>query len=119
MSSAHFTAGEFACRCGSSKCDAAAMRPSFVEKLERLRVEWGRPMIITSARRCSAWNKKCGGSPKSQHLIGNAVDVHLTAAMIPDFVLLAEKFGFLGIGVGPTFVHIDARSQRARWTYGI
>jgi uncharacterized protein YcbK (DUF882 family) len=115
----HFTAGEFACRCGSSKCDAAPMKPAFMEKLERLRVEWGRPMIITSGRRCAAWNKRVGGSPKSQHLYGNACDVHLPAPMIPDFVLLAEKYGFLGIGTGPTFVHIDARQQRARWTYGI
>lgn len=77
-------------------------------------------MIITSARRCAHWNKRVGGSPRSQHLTGNAVDVHMRAADIAAFVALAEKFGFHGIGTGLTFVHIDARpAPGARWTYGV
>lgn len=118
-STPHFTAGEFACRCGSARCSAKPMRPRFLEKLDRLRVEWGRPMILTSGRRCSTWNARVGGSAKSQHLEGNAVDVYMPAVMIPEFVQLAEKHGFGGIGTGSTFVHIDDRGSNARWTYGL
>lgn len=115
----HFTPGEFACRCASSKCDAKPMKPQFLERLEKLRIEWDKPMLLTSARRCAEWNKRVGGSPRSQHLSGNAVDVYLPKAEIDDFVVLAEKYGFGGIGVGQNFVHIDARTKRSRWSYGV
>ena len=31
--------------------------------------------IVTSARRTPGQNKSCGGSPTSQHLIGEAIDI--------------------------------------------
>ena len=34
------------------------------------------PLIVTSAYRCSAVNKAVGGVPTSQHLYGQAADIH-------------------------------------------
>lgn len=94
------------------------MQSTFLAKLEDIRVDWGLPLSPTSGQRCEYWNEKKGGSPTSQHLIGNAADFWFTDPQdAEDFVLLAEKHGFGGIGVGKHLVHIDNRDGRARWTY--
>lgn len=87
-------------------------------KLERLRVEWGKPLKPTSAARCRYWNSRCGGSLLSEHIEGNAGDfVFESPAERDAFASLAEKFGFGGIGVGCWLVHIDDRETPARWSY--
>lgn len=94
------------------------MDPVFMQKLQALRDEWGRPLIVTSAARCAFWNKTVGGAEHSQHLLGKAADILMPDVKdIPRFVALAEKVGFGGIGIGLTFVHVDGRSEHARWTY--
>lgn len=89
-----------------------------MRKLEALRVEWGAPLPTTSAARCRFWNDKAGGSPSSQHLLGNAADFNFASAEdAARFGAMAEKFGFAGIGLGRRLVHIDDREKLARWTY--
>lgn len=39
-----------------------------IDFLEPFRVEWGKPIIITSGYRCRALNDLVGGSPTSNHL---------------------------------------------------
>ena len=46
-----------------------------VNVLEPLRVHYGRPIIITSGFRCEKLNKAVGGSPTSQHVLGQAADI--------------------------------------------
>lgn len=94
------------------------MRPRFMEKLEALRVAWGRPLASSSAARCRFWNTKVGGSPKSQHLYGNAADFWFpNTDDAQAFAELAEKHGFGGIGKGRHLVHVDDRDGHARWEY--
>lgn len=114
----HFTRKELGCRCRRPECDAASMDAGFLQKLEALRLDWGVPLIPTSGARCAHWNTKKGGSPKSQHLVGNAADFWFEhPSDVEAFVYLAEKHGFTGIGVGDNLVHIDCRKGFARWTY--
>ena len=112
-----FTPAEMACHCGRDFCAAAPMAKSFMDRLNALRAEWGHPLIITSARRCPWWNQHVGGAKGSKHLEGRAVDIKMLPIEIPKFITLAEKYGFNGLGVGATFIHIDDRSEPARWTY--
>lgn len=113
-----FRKSEMRCRCRSETCDAVAMDMGFMTKLQALRDEWGQPLIVTSAARCKSWNQKTGGAEKSQHMLGKAADILMPdASAIPRFVLIAEKIGFGGIGIGLTFVHLDSRDGHARWTY--
>ena len=114
----YFQGWELACHCGRQICSAAPMRAAFLDKLNALRHEWGKPLILTSARRCTWWNKQVGGSPKSQHLLGNAVDIRLDEDGSTKLVELIPKFfGPCGIGVAKNFVHVDDRGYEARWTY--
>lgn len=114
----HFRSGEFKCKCRQDRCDAPPMKAAFMEKLEALRVDWGIALVPTSGSRCEYWNRKVGGSPKSQHLDGNAVDFYFAhESDVVAFVELAEKHGFSGIGAGTHRVHLDDRKGYARWTY--
>lgn len=45
--------------------------------LEPARVSFGAPIYITSGYRCQALNKAVGGKPTSQHLRGEAADLHV------------------------------------------
>lgn len=93
------------------------MQKSFMDRLNALRAEWGKPMRVTSARRCAYWNKLVGGAAHSYHLDGRAVDIAALPIEIPRLITLAEKYGFNGLGIGSTFIHFDNRDQPARWTY--
>ena len=43
--------------------------------LDKLRCEWGRPIIVTSGYRCKELNTAIGGARYSQHLKGQAADI--------------------------------------------
>ena len=45
--------------------------------LEPLRAYAGQPIVISSGYRCPALNQAVGGVPQSQHLRGEAADLHL------------------------------------------
>lgn len=50
---------------------------NLVEKiLDPLREAWGQPIIVSSGYRCPMLNKLVGGTPSSQHILGQAADIH-------------------------------------------
>ena len=57
-------------------CDAISNLDDLVTNaLDRLRSEWGRPIIVTSGYRCKELNAAVGGARYSQHLKGQAADI--------------------------------------------
>jgi len=65
-----------------------------------------------------------GHSEKSQHYLGNAVDLHVVGMSLLYAYLSVERFGFTGIGVYPYWsspgLHLDVRPlgelvSGARW----
>lgn len=89
-----------------------------MQRLERLRVDWGKPLLPTSGSRCSTWNKLQGGALLSMHLQGRAVDFYFqNRGEVEKFAQLAAKHGFNGIGTGRHKCHIDDREHEARWKY--
>jgi uncharacterized protein YcbK (DUF882 family) len=86
-----------------------------INRLVALREEFGKPMIITSGVRCDRHNKKIGGARNSYHLAGAAFDVKLPSKNdLPEFIYLAYKNGFKGIGVinqDRGIIHIDCREK--------
>lgn len=122
----HFSKRELTCKCG---CGRAEMDGKFMEELERLRLAYAQPMIITSGYRCPFYNNKISTTGKGgPHTTGQAVDVAISGPEAYRLVLLAIQFGFSGIGIhqrGPhagRFVHLDnlplATHPRPRiWSY--
>lgn len=112
--SANFKVSEFACKDGS---DTVFISLILVSVLQQIRDHFGKPVIITSAYRNDAYNKKVGGADYSQHKYGKAADIYISGispATIADFVeTIMPNTG--GIGIYRSFVHVDVRTSRARW----
>lgn len=89
---------------------------------EALRERVGAPLVVKSAYRTPRHNRAVRGATNSQHMEGYALDL----APPPGWTverLAAEARQvpeIRGIGVYPTFVHIDVRTAiyRARWDGG-
>lgn len=126
MGTKHFKRKELKCKCG---CGRADMSPEFMERLELLREEYGKPIILSSAYRCPEYNNKISATGKNgPHTTGRAVDIPI---MLYDAFLIAKlafMFGFTGIGIkqhgypGKRFIHLDdiqdPRTRPRIWTYG-
>lgn len=94
------------------------MDPWFLQLLDKLRDYCGFPIMLNSAYRSVEYEKQHGRSGNSMHCKGRAVDIHCTDpykrhALVKYAVIL----GFPGIGIYPTFVHLDNRSVATCW-YG-
>ena len=110
--STHFNRKEFACRCG---CGFDTVDSMTLEALESIRQHFDKPVTVTSGCRCLAHNKAVGGSEKSQHTRGRAVDIQVKGVE-PSAV--ADYVASLGLSVGryKVFTHVDSRSGlAARW----
>jgi uncharacterized protein YcbK (DUF882 family) len=112
--SANFKVSEFACKDGS---DTVFISPGLVTVLQKIRDHFGKPVIITSAYRNDAYNKKVGGADYSQHKYGMAADIYINGvspATIAEFVeTIMPNTG--GVGIYSSFVHVDVRTARERW----
>lgn len=81
----HFTINEM-CKSATAKRHGIDNTPNdeqktclkaLVEKiLDPLREAWGAPIIVDSGYRCQRLNKIVNGSPTSQHMLGQAADIH-------------------------------------------
>ena len=60
----------------------ANITPALLDKLNKFRAAFGKPMNVTSGARCSAVNTKCGGKVHSAHLVGRAVDFVRTPELL-------------------------------------
>lgn len=119
MLSPNFSARELACKCGCTTPEGViANLRELARHLEHLRAIVKAPVTILSGYRCPDHNRKVGGSPMSQHTLGIAADVMvkgLTPAKIKRAAEQVARFNAGGIGVYRSWVHVDLRSQQARW----
>jgi len=73
------------------------------------------PLRLNSGYRNPEYNEKVGGAKASQHLSGNAVDLTWSGFNpydVGEFVQLARRIGFKGVGYYNTFVHVDVGALR-------
>jgi hypothetical protein len=84
------------------------------------RVNFGRPVDITSGYRSDTDNAKAGGAKGSQHTHGNAVDINITGwsdDQKRQFLDAAIDNGAKGIGIyaSGNVLHIDTRANPMTW----
>tara|TARA_R110002033_G_scaffold52430_3_gene99775 strand:- start:23 stop:409 length:387 start_codon:yes stop_codon:yes gene_type:complete len=109
INSQFFTREELSCK-GTGEYD---MNEEFMSKLEKLRIKFNEPMIITSGYRHPAHNMAIGGARYSAHVQGRAVDVSVMGKSALRLVRLALGCGMTGIGVAQRgaavkrFIHLD------------
>jgi uncharacterized protein YcbK (DUF882 family) len=87
-------------------------REDFMERIEKLRIRYGKPMRVTSAARCPEYNaavSSTGG--KGPHTTGRAIDIGVDRGDAYMVLKLALEAGFTGIGVAQKgsgrFMHLD------------
>lgn len=117
----NFRESEFACKhTGESK-----MEPAFMERLQTLRIAYGKPMQISSGYRSPSHPIEAAKAKPGAHSSGRACDVVVRGADALKLVELAIKHGFTGIGVNQKgasrFIHLDdltsADSRPTIWSY--
>lgn len=126
----HFRPAELVCECSHSKtCDGAGsllFHEETLDRLEKLRLKYAAPMVITSGYRSPEHNDRVSNTGRTgPHTTGRAVDVKVVGGAARfRLIELAIEFGFTGIGVAKSFVHLDdvpvgekAIPRPAIWTY--
>ncbi|MBD3770972.1 MAG: hypothetical protein IE925_12575 [Rhodobacterales bacterium] len=113
----HFMPAELSCRCGGRFCAGEYWHdPDFLDALEALRAEAGRPLVVNSGHRCAVWNTYVGGARFSLHR-SIAADIALAGHDRHALLDAAGRLGFTGLGLAKTFLHLDRRPRPARWFY--
>lgn len=109
----NFSPQEIACKgTGEIKLNFDAL-----DRLQKLRMMLGKPLIINSAYRSVSHNRNVGGATNSNHMQGVAFDINMANHDPVVFERTARSLGFNGIGhyPGSNFMHIDTRSKLTRW----
>lgn len=92
------------------------MNPKLMQFVEWL-LRWNIHFSVTSALRTKSQNSACNGSPNSQHLTGDAIDLVPLDLPVHDFVLRIKNSGFEfdQLIKYRTFVHVSfARGRKPR-----
>lgn len=119
MRDGYFDSKEFASKDGRpSPYGPMNVRQELVDFLNRLRLSFGRELIVNSGYRSPEHNAATpGAAPNSYHVKGLAADIRpKDLSLVDELWALADKMNETG-GVGRynTFVHVDRRGVRARW----
>ena len=126
----HFTWGEATCSCTRQienlvlnnriAINAIAIEKNIIKTaiaLDEIRDQFNnRPLKVNSWYRPALVNHSVGGARNSRHQYGDAVDIHsdyYTPQKI--FTLITPIHPDGGLGLYPSFVHIDWRGYKARW----
>ena len=93
------------------------MKPGFMEKLQALRTEYGKPMTVTSGYRHPTHPAEAHKDTPGAHASGRAADIAVQGGDALKVIELALKHGFTGIGVNQKgnkrFIHLDDLKHEA------
>ena len=112
----NFRINEFVCPCGCQLPPEARqnIEALVAEVLDPVREAYGKPIYVNSGYRCEAHNRKVGGVPRSQHIVGEAADIslRLTAYSLQDelmklALIIKEQGKFDQLIIYPTFLHVS------------
>ena len=112
----YFDISEFVC----SESNDCYMQDSFLESLDLLRGVCGFPFVVTSGYRNPFHSVEIVKSKPGTHTQGIAADIAVTNSR-DRYTLInnAVRYGFKGIGIAKTFIHLDMRetSNPVMWVY--
>ena len=110
----HIRLSELRCSDGS---DTIKLDWYTVNAVEAARVFFAKPIILTSAYRTAAYNKKIGGASGSYHVLGRAIDCYISGVAPSLLAKFLQNWGMKGIGCyeDDLFVHVDSRTTTFYW----
>lgn len=110
------------CTCGHPECDQRSVDQASLNQLQRIREDYGRPMVITSGGRCPHHPNEVTKAKPGDHQLCKAVDVRYNGELERNkLMVLAGRYGATRVAAGKTFVHIAWTPVEDRsvptWTY--
>ena len=102
----YFKKAEFRCKCG---CGADKMEETLIRVADRVREHFGKPVTVSSGRRCSTHNARVGGVSNSRHLSGKAMDFCVSgksAAQVLEYVQKQPEIRY-AYAIDSGYVHMD------------
>lgn len=109
----NFQYKELKCKCGNCGSTGQEMNVEFMDAIQDLRTEFGKPLVITSAYRCRNHPAERNKSTIGAHPLGVAVDIGIRGADAVELLRLAMKRPiFKGFGISQKgasrFIHLDS-----------
>jgi uncharacterized protein YcbK (DUF882 family) len=113
---------ELKCKCG--KCQCQVMDYLTIKLVQDACTHYEKVLnvekvvlLINSAHRCLAHNRKVGSSDASQHVKSTAMDIRIKGVSPKDLYeyFCATYPSQYGFGLYGSFTHIDSRAGCARW----
>lgn len=93
------------------------MDMDLLSRIDSLRELVGEPLRVTSSFRDENYNASVGGSKKSMHLLGRAVDLSCNNGTLRRKIVKSALDLGLSVGVAKLFIHIDNRDNEIVFTY--
>jgi uncharacterized protein YcbK (DUF882 family) len=113
--SKNFNSKEFECSC--QKCEVQYIEEELIEKLQKLRDLYGKPIAVTSGYRCPHHNEQVGGAKNSSHVNGMAADIQPKIITLDELDNLYDIcytiFDNIGDGRNKRFIHVDTRPPKS------
>jgi len=119
----YFNRGEFEC----SHTHTCEMDQNFIDKLNKLREEYGKPLTINSGYRSPEHPIEYVKKTPGAHASGKACDINIARGEALKLLKLAIKLEFTGFGINQKadnrFLHLDtlenssARPRPTIWSY--
>lgn len=102
----YFKKSEFRCKCG---CGSDSMNETLIRVADRVREHFGKPITVSSGRRCANHNARVGGVANSRHLSGKAMDFCVkgkTASQVLTYVQKQPEIRY-AYAIDGNYVHMD------------
>lgn len=111
----HFNFDELKCPC----CGVLQLDQPFVKLMEKVRRDYGKPMVVNSFYRCDSHNRELGARSTSSHRLGLACDVKCDASGDRYLLVRCLLKYFSRLGLGENFIHFDCDPDKMSgiWTY--
>lgn len=113
---------KLACTCGHPDCNKPVVKQSVLDQLQKIREDYGQPMIVTSGARCKHHPNEAAKKQAGDHQLLMAVDVYYKGeTMLTKLLVLAGRHGCTRVAYGSNFIHMawteTDRKDVPTWRY--
>jgi|AntAceMinimDraft_13_1070369.scaffolds.fasta_scaffold00150_4 hypothetical protein len=102
------TQSEIDCKCDRATCTHTLFTADNYDSFKMTRLDYGSPIYITSGYRCNQHNKAIGGVPRSNHALGDGLDLVPSDGDL-DFLEDVARDHYEFVLRYETFIHCDNR----------
>ena len=114
---------KLSCTCGEDGCDKRSTKQMLLNMLQKVRNDYGLPMLVTSGGRCPLHKDEKNRSVPADHQKCLGVDIRITGqSMATKLTAIAAIHGFnaFGVSLEMGFIHLGYRPEKNKivtWEY--